>query len=72
MMWLASECVASSEASGQWLYGNHPYTLLNNAIELDSFRFDPAAREKYREESLAWLDGAINEIQQLFNPCHKS
>lgn len=50
MMWLASECVASSEASGQWLYGNHPYTLLNNAIELDSFRFDPAARERYREE----------------------
>ena len=50
MMWLTSECVASSEASGQWLYGNHPYTLLNNAIELDSFRFDPAARKKYREE----------------------
>ena len=49
MMWL-SECIASSEISGQWLYGKHPYTLLNNAIELDAFRFREDCRETYRAE----------------------
>ena len=50
MMWLSRECIACSEASGKWLYGNYPYTLLNNAIELDQFRYDDALREKYRKE----------------------
>ena len=50
MMWLCRDCIASSDASGQWLYGKHPYTLLNNAIEVDNFRFDAAAREAYRKE----------------------
>ena len=50
MMWLCRDCIASSEVSGQWLYGKHPYTLLNNAIEVDNFRFDAAAREAYRKE----------------------
>ena len=39
MMWLSDECIACSEATGRWLYGKYPYTLLNNAIELDPFRF---------------------------------
>ena len=50
MMWLSRECIACSEASGQWLYGKYPYTLLNNAIELDCFRFQDALREQYRSE----------------------
>lgn len=50
MMWLSRECIACSEASGKWLYGNYPYTLLNNAIELDNFRFREALREQYRRE----------------------
>ena len=50
MMWLSDECIACSEATGQWLYGNHPYTLLNNAIELDPFRFRQDLRQQYREE----------------------
>lgn len=50
MMWLSRECIACSEASGQWLYGKYPYTLLNNAIELDQFRYQDALRQQYREE----------------------
>ena len=50
MMWLSSECIACSEATGQWLYGKYPYTLLNNAIELDPFRFRQELRQQYREE----------------------
>lgn len=50
MMFLADECIACSEASGQWLYGRHPYTLLNNAIDLSNFRYEDALRQRYREE----------------------
>ena len=50
MMWLVQECIACSEAAGQWLYGKHPYTLLNNAIELENFRFRGSLRQQYRAE----------------------
>lgn len=50
MMWLSRECIACSEATGAWLYGKHPYTLLNNAIELEAFRFRQDLRQLYREE----------------------
>ena len=50
MMWLSQTCIACSEATGRWLYKNYPYTLLNNAIELDKFRFREGQRQKYREE----------------------
>lgn len=50
MMWLSQECIACSEAAGRWLYGNHPYVLMNNAIDLSNFRFQESLRWKYREE----------------------
>ena len=50
MMWLSRECIACSEASGKWLYGSYPYTLLNNAIALDTFRFREDLRQQYRQE----------------------
>jgi len=50
MMWLAQECIACSEATGQWLYKRYPYTLLNNAIELSNFCYADALRQRYREE----------------------
>ena len=50
MMWLAQECIACSEASGRWLYGSYPHTLLNNAVELEKFRFREEARQQYRKE----------------------
>lgn len=50
MMLLAEERLACSRAAGEWLYGNHPYTVLNNAIDIKKYRFDPQKREQYREE----------------------
>lgn len=50
MMRLADTCIACSKASGEWLYGNYPYTVLNNAIDLNRFRFSEVNREKYRDE----------------------
>ena len=50
MMWLSEECIACSGVSGKWLYGRHPHTVLNNAIDLEKFRFQEAARQQYRSE----------------------
>ena len=49
MMCLADQRLACSRAAGGWLYGNHPYTILNNAIDISKFRFDPQKREEYRK-----------------------
>lgn len=50
MMWLAEECLACSRAAGDWLYGKHPYRVMNNAIDLEKYHFDPEKREAYRKE----------------------
>lgn len=50
MMWLAEECLACSRAAGDWLYGKHPYRVLNNAIDLKKYHFDPEKREACRRE----------------------
>ena len=71
MMWLSDECIACSEATGQWLYGKYPYTLLNNAIELDPFRFRQDLRQQYREEfgiaDDAYLVGHIGHFTEPKN-----
>lgn len=50
MMLLADERLACSKAAGDWLYGNYPYMVLNNAIDIERFRFDPLKRERHRKE----------------------
>ena len=50
MMLLAGERLACSKMAGEWLYGKHPFTVLNNAIDLEQYRFDPRKREQYRLE----------------------
>ena len=71
MMWLSDVCIACSEATGQWLYGKYPYTLLNNAIELDPFRFRQDLRQQYREEfgitEDAYLVGHIGHFTEPKN-----
>lgn len=50
MMLLADECMACSNAAGTWLYGNRTYTVLNNAIDLEKYRFKQDCREHHRRE----------------------
>lgn len=50
MMHLSDTCIACSKATGEWLYGQHPYTVLNNAIDLPRFCFSERSRDKYRKE----------------------
>lgn len=50
MMLLADVLMACSDAAGTWLYGKQKYTVLNNAIDIQKFQFDPQNRKEYREE----------------------
>lgn len=50
MMRMADTCIACSRASGDWLYGDYPHIILNNAVDLSSFCYSEDYREKYREE----------------------
>lgn len=50
-----TERVACSRYAGEWLFGkNADFTVIPNAVELDSFRFDAAARAEMRA---AWGAG---------------
>lgn len=41
--------LACSKAAGEFAYGNAPYTVANNGIDLQKFDFDAEARVKMRE-----------------------
>ena len=42
--------IGCSDAAGKWLFGRSKYIVLNNAIDLERFQFDPKVRENCREE----------------------
>ena len=44
-----THAIACSGAAGDWLYPHRKYVVLNNAIDAERFRFDPAARSQSRE-----------------------
>lgn len=42
--------LACSEPAGDWLFGEGNFVILNNAIDVDRFRFSKSFREHYRKE----------------------
>ena len=68
MMWFSQECIACSEAAGKWLYGKHPYILLNNAIDLERFRFDPVVRDACRSEFGIGGEFVMGHIGNFYEP----
>lgn len=68
MMWLADQCIGCSEAAGRWLYGKHPYVLLNNAIDLERFRFDPESRDACRAEFGIGGEFVMGHIGNFYEP----
>ena len=51
----ATDYFACSELAGRWLFGNKAFdegkvTIINNAIDLDKFRYDEKTRNKKRKE----------------------
>lgn len=45
---LCNSRIACSEASGKWLFGNRPFTLLKNAVDSHRFAFNPGRRNEMR------------------------
>lgn len=41
---------ACGEKAGKWLFGNRPFTVINNGKDIDRFLFQPDVRRSYREK----------------------
>lgn len=46
----ASVCYACSEEAGRWLYGNHKFEIIPNAINIERFLFQKEKRNSLREK----------------------
>lgn len=52
---LGTDFFACSKLAGEWLYGKkflntHPLKIINNAVDLDNYEFNPKTRENIRKE----------------------
>ncbi len=72
MMLCASQRLACSAGSGKWLYGSWKHTVLNNAIDLDRFRFDPAVREQCRQEFGLRQEFVLGHVGNFYEPKNHS
>jgi glycosyltransferase involved in cell wall biosynthesis len=45
-----TKALACSEMAGEWLFGKNNFTVMNNAIDLNSFKFSKEIRYKYRKK----------------------
>ncbi len=66
----ADECLACSDAAGQWLFKNHGYTVLPNAIDAKLYTFNKKSREKIREKhnlSDSFVVGHVGRFHKIKN-----
>lgn len=64
----ATLCLACSDMAGDWIFGKDSgYRFMPNAIDFERFRFDPAARERIRNE-LALGDAIVYGHVGRMNP----
>lgn len=45
----ATDLFACSKEAGKWMFGNHSFQVIPNAIEIASYMFNPAIREQARD-----------------------
>lgn len=64
-------CLSCSDKAGKWMFGTKPNTIVNNGINLDTFKFDPNSRSSLRkelsidEETFVW--GHVGRFVQAKN-----
>lgn len=46
----ATHLLSCGKEAGDWMFNGKPYTILNNAIDAQSYRFDKQIREEMREQ----------------------
>lgn len=67
----ADYCLACSQEAGRWLFPHREFTVLNNAVDAERFRFRPQTARQVREE-LGLGDflvvGTVGRIVEQKNP----
>lgn len=68
----ANRCLACSTEAGEYLFGERPFEVVKNAINIDRFRFSLLVRERMRRE-LGVMDneilvGNIGRLSEAKNP----
>lgn len=46
----ATDYWACSEVAGKWMFGNHPFTVIHNAIDVTMFEYNSVVRQQKRDE----------------------
>lgn len=46
----ATKLLACGKAAGDWMFSGHEYTIINNAIDTDAYKFSPEIRKDVRHE----------------------
>src|SRR5574344_861842 len=46
----ATHRMACSQAAGRWLFGDMPFTVVNNAVDIDKFKFNSQVRSDIRKK----------------------
>lgn len=66
------EKIACGEEAGKWLFGKKEFLVLNNGIDIESFRFNQQNREKIRNEfgiqNKEIVLGLVAKLEEQKNP----
>lgn len=57
--------LACGEEAGKWMYGNKPFVVLNNAIDIDAFKFNMEARNEIRQQLGIVDEFAIGHVSRF-------
>jgi glycosyltransferase involved in cell wall biosynthesis len=66
----ATNLMAASTEAGKFLFGDRPFTVVKNAIDVDRFRYDPSVRQEVRSElglEGAFVVGNVGRLHQQKN-----
>lgn len=63
--------MACSQPAGEWVFKSKPFMVLNNAIDVEKFAYDPAIRNEARKEfalDSSFVVGTVGRIMHQKNP----
>ena len=66
-----TDAFACSELAGRAMFGNKPFTVVPNVIDVDRFKFDPYTRERVRTEmgcTDKYIIGSVGRLSPQKNP----
>lgn len=65
----ATHLMACSQSAGKWMFGKHDFTILPNAIDVDSYEYDIDTRKKIRDDfGFSENDFIIGHVGRFYPP----